>query len=259
MLNWLRHFLPFGLVRAHQIRRKLIEVGVCPTRAGRLALRPGMAFALHLNNINLLPDRALSRVDTVIDVGANVGDWTGLLLELCQPERVVCIEPDPHLAEGLRKRFARLNLVSVRESALGEKAGTAKLNIMANPVLNSLRQPTEDVTSLYPQSYEIRERREVNVEPLDAVARGLGRISLLKIDAQGFEREILAGATETLARTDLVLMEVNFRPHYEGEANFFELDTSMRRFGFCIGGISEAKGGRRQAYYADVLYVRRDS
>jgi FkbM family methyltransferase len=257
--SWFRHLLPYGLVRASQINSELVRIGLPAREARHLAMAPATAVRLDRLNFDLLPAGALHRLDCVIDVGANVGDWTADLLSLCQPPRIICVEPDPALASKLRRRFHRQPGVVIEQVAMGDAARTAEFKIMENPVLNSFREPAASMAEIYPEPFQVKQTIQVEVKPLDAIAPSAGRISILKIDAQGFEREVLAGARETLQRTDYIIMEVNFQPHYDGEAGFFELDTIMQKHGFCIGNYSAPKGGRRQALFADVLYLRKDS
>jgi len=259
MQSWLRYFLPFGLVRASQLASELATLGVPRARALRLATKRSTATRLRQHNLDLLPPNALAGSGCVVDVGANVGEWTATVLDLTSPARVLCVEPDPKLVPILRRRFVQFPMVEVCETALGSSIGLAEFNLMANPVLNSLRQPAASMSNLFPESFQIKERIQVKLCTLDTLTLTLPQISILKIDAQGFEREILLGGAETLRKTEYVLLEVNFRPHYEKEASFTELNACMQKNGFCISNYSEPKGGRRQAMYADVLYVRKDS
>jgi FkbM family methyltransferase len=255
MKTWLRHFLPFGAVRASQLASEMADAGV----ARRHALAPRAAYRWKQLNFDLLPRGALrDRSARIIDIGANVGDWTADVLWVCPSARVTCIEPDPKLAAQLRARFAQAAGVEVIESAVGDRAGTIDFHLMESSVLNSVRTPNIEISGFYPSLFQVRETVTVPVQPLDAILAGSDRIALLKIDVQGYEREVLAGAMQTLQRTDHVLLEANFRTHYDGEASFFELDSIMQRHGFALGNYSEPKGGRKQALYADVLYVRTD-
>lgn len=258
MNAWFRHLFPFGLVRASQIRSDLIRLGLTSSRATQLALRPSTPEKIRHHNLDLFPDGTLASPASIVDVGANQGDWTAAMLSVCRPTNILCAEPDPKLATKLRDRFRQQAFVAICETAVGEKAGFAELNLMENPVLNSLRVPTEEMASIFP-AFRVKESVRVKVTPLDVLTEKLGPITLLKIDAQGLEREILAGAAATLARTECVLLEVNFQPHYEGEAGFVELDALMQQYGFCISNYSPPKGGVRQALFADFLYVRKDS
>jgi FkbM family methyltransferase len=253
MKTWLRHFLPFGLVRANQLASEFERIGL-PRGS---ALQRDANRRLQYLNLDLLPSGALSGAPgMVVDVGANVGDWTATLLSFYRPAKLICVEPDPRLALHLRQRFAGNDIVTVSEHAVGSAPGKAQLNVMEDSVFNSLRKPVESVQGLYPASFRVTKTVDVEVRTLDSLLAGGGSIKLLKIDVQGFEREVLAGAKEVLARTNFVLMEANFQPHYEGEAGFHELQELMRAHGFSLSNYSKPKGSRGQALYADVLYVR---
>jgi FkbM family methyltransferase len=256
MKTWIRHFLPFGLVRASQLASEFARLGLARSHA----LRRQAGWRLQSLNLNLLPTEALAGPPaTVVDVGANTGDWSAGLLNFYTPDRLICVEPDPKLAAGLRDRFAARSTVQVVERAVGSTPGTAELKMMEDSVCNSLRQPTELMKGIYPSPFRVIETVQVEVQTLDALLADVPRVKLLKIDVQGFEREVLEGAAAVLRRTDFVLMEVNFKPHYDGEAGFLELDTIMQRRGFAIGNYSAPKGGKREALYADVLYLRPES
>jgi hypothetical protein len=86
----------------------------------------------------------------------------------------------------------------------------------------------------------------------------LERPVLLKLDVQGYEAQVLLGATETLKRMDYVLLEASFRPLYEGEKTFMDLARMMERYGFeflrPIGWLDDPQNG--EVLQADVLFGR---
>lgn len=253
MKSWLRHLLPFGLVRAVQWADEFGRIGL----ARRHALRRNAPYQLQALNLSLLPDNALAGPPAcIVDVGANTGDWAAGLLAYYAPARLVCIEPDPHLAAGLRTRFAATPAVSVIESAAGAEHGTCLLQLMEDRAFNSLRPPVAATQADYPATFRVRETRSVRLAPLDDLLADLPRIRLLKIDVQGSEREVLQGAAAVLRRTDFVLLEVNFKAHYQGEAGIGELLALLGGHGFALGSYSPPRGGRREALYADALFLR---
>ena len=257
MKSAFRHLLPFGFVKASQVASELQRLGLAKRRAWRLAADPAITRRLQRLNFDLLPEKALANLDWVVDVGSHVGDWTADLLILCPQAHVICIEPDPSLALGLRNRFAGNRGIDIHETAVGAEKGTAAFKLMHNPLLNSFRALTGEVAKYYGEPLQARAEVMVQVRLLDTLVPPAGRITILKIDAQGLEREVIAGAAKTLLRTDYVIMEVNFQVHYKGEAGFFELDGLMQSHGFVLGNYSKPRGGQRQAMYADALYLRR--
>lgn len=143
--------------------------------------------------VDELPERP-----TVVDVGANVGEFTAAVLERRPAATVFAFEANPALCAGLRERFAGQR-VSVH-GALGAERGELELHTHPdNPELGSfyLRPWVPEV--------QMCDHEHVEVSALDSFA--IERVELLKIDAEGHEPEVIAGAAETLARTCVVLFE----------------------------------------------------
>ncbi len=84
-----------------------------------------------------------------------------------------------------------------------------------------------------------------------------GRIDLLKLDVQGAERRVLAGAAECLARTSVIMIETNFVSHYEGDDLFGDLGELLGEHGFqfwTMTALFYSPAG--QAMWADAVFVR---
>ena len=78
-------------------------------------------------------------------------------------------------------------------------------------------------------------------------------VDLLKIDAEGFEKEILLGAEKTLKNTKQVLIEVRFYQLFESGSSFFEVHEILGAFGFVLMHLKACQG---QCVWADALYLR---
>jgi FkbM family methyltransferase len=143
-----------------------------------------------------------------LDVGAAFG-WYSALYALAAPEgRVHAFEPMPAHAE-MARRTLELSSVSERVSlvtcALGDTAGAARLFAFANLPAGH--------ASLHDLGRDDAVAVEVQVTTVDAylAAAGIGRVDLLKVDAEGHETAVFAGADVLLRREDgpVVLVEVN--------------------------------------------------
>jgi FkbM family methyltransferase len=141
-----------------------------------------------------------------LDIGANVGYYTALLASLVGPKgSVVACEPDPGNATLLRRTIAANAFSHVRlvEAAVSDQVGRATLHQDAawHGVHSLARENCVNQSNL---------RVDVATVTVDALlADGPGRFDFVKIDAQGAEARILAGATALLRQPHLtVLMEV---------------------------------------------------
>ena len=139
-----------------------------------------------------------------IDVGANIGYFSCLMSKLAGPSgTVLAVEPEPNNLKLLERnlKINRLTNVTVHACALGAREGTAKLGLYkpANRGRHSIldADPGRSV--------------EVKVRTLDELARssagGIAVWSLVKIDVEGYEGFVLAGAKETLPRMESLVME----------------------------------------------------
>lgn len=257
MSHPLRYFLPFGVVRFTHIFGQLRNLGLGRTEALVAAVRPSTNWHLQKSRLDLLPPGALSRLQCVIDAGANVGDWSWQLLRLRPPEKLLVIEPDPRLLPGLHKRFDNFPQVQIHHVALGAESGSLPFYQMAQSDMNSLLEPTADARQAYGETAAVQHTIQVPVRTLDSLTTGIPKVDLLKLDVQGFEQYVLRGGVETLRRTDAVLLELNFVSHYQGDLRFHELDQKMNDLGFALSNYSPPARNERFALWADGLYLRR--
>jgi FkbM family methyltransferase len=170
---------------------------------------------------------------TVIDVGANSGQFSVASLRLWQPERLFAFEPQALSVMRLKNNVGHEKGVSIYSCALGEKAATVQLNVNSHSHSSSLRHMTDAHRQAFPASRDLGQE-QVSIRTLDEVLRSeeLAHPILLKLDVQGYEREVLMGAEKTLAQIDYIVIETSFRPMYDGELTFNELNDVMKMKGF---------------------------
>lgn len=134
------------------------------------------------------------------DVGANTGFYSILLARLDTRRTVRAFEPVPRLADSCRSNLALAGLgqVTVEELALSDSAGTTPLYIPPSEL-----GMVETKASLQRSfNSEVAETITVQCETLDTVVRRLGDapLGMAKVDVEGAEHLVLAGARETMAR-----------------------------------------------------------
>ena len=174
------------------------------------------------------------KIRTVIDVGANVGQYA---LRLRQLEgfggQIVSIEPDPTSFDVLSRRASRDSRWTALRTALGDRKSTATLHVAELSVFSSLRQP-----SAYGKGADRRIKArhdvEVPVTTLDSLLaeRPVVGPVFLKIDTQGYERPIIAGARQSLHDIAGLQLELSLAPLYEGQPTIAEMLTEADALGF---------------------------
>jgi FkbM family methyltransferase len=195
-----------------------------------LQRRPGPERATVERTLERLPELGLSP-RTVIDVGAAYGDWSALAGRVFPDARLLLVEPLAEFVPFLEERKRRLPQATVISAAAGRASGTATLHVHADLVGTSLRvEPELGATD-----------REVPVLTIDElVAReGAEGPFALKLDVQGAELDVLAGAAATLDRTELVQLETLLFPFYEGAPDAADVVSFMREAGFVVYDVAD--------------------
>ncbi|MFT4572610.1 MAG: FkbM family methyltransferase [Hyphomicrobiaceae bacterium] len=175
------------------------------------------------------------QIDTVLDVGANIGQFaSGLREELGYRERIVSFEPLANAFAELQARSQHDPLWDVHRYALGRSDTTQKIHVARNSVSSSIFEMLPAHESAAPESKYVA-TEDIEVRALDSVFHDLdcdGRQLLLKIDTQGYEAEVLHGAHKSLAATRLVQIEMSLCSLYDGQPLFPEMLKLMLSVGF---------------------------
>jgi FkbM family methyltransferase len=145
------------------------------------------------------------RGDLVMDVGANIGEFTGAFRDL--GARVVAVEPQPRLSAHLRARFRSDRLVTVVSTAVSDHEGEATLYTTTADALATL-EATRANGGATGAGAELpwNGRITVPLRTLDTILAEHGVPTLVKIDVEGHEPGVVKGLTS--ARPS-VFFEVN--------------------------------------------------
>jgi FkbM family methyltransferase len=184
-----------------------------------------------------------SGADVVLDIGANLGQFAQLVFDVGFKGTVVSFEAQPEVHRELLKR-ARMRSVPGKWivadcSALGSTSGTIEMNIAGNSLSSSLLPMRAAHAEAAPASRYIS-KKLVKLERLDdAAARVVPADAslFLKIDTQGYEREVLEGATRLLERTVAVQLELSLVPLYEQAPSLVEMIAYLENRGFQMFGL----------------------
>ena len=184
-------------------------------------------------------------IDTVVDVGAHWGEFGLLLRDSGFHGRIISFEPASANVERLMRVTSGDPDWLVRPEALGRADQTLEMNVTRQTLFNSFRRPLETALEQFPGA-TVQGHEAVIIRRLDAVLDeclpGTSSRVYLKLDTQGWDLEVLAGATGCLGRIQGIQTEVSMRPIYEGAPGYAESITTLEGLGYTLTGLFPVAG-----------------
>jgi FkbM family methyltransferase len=186
-------------------------------------------------NAQLVAVLAHFRIACVLDVGANIGQYGAMLRAWGYPGRIVSFEPQAGAHGALARRAAADPAWQVAPPiALGARNGQIENEVSAESDMSSILPQSALLRQVSPSSAVVR-KETVPLCRLEDVAGSYLRPDervFLKVDAQGYEAAVLAGAGRLLERLTGIQLEMSLVPLYEGERDFRAVLDDLAALGF---------------------------
>lgn len=199
---------------------------------------PHLAFSRHLQALFGLLD-----VDIVLDVGANTGQYRDFLRhEVGFKGIIVSFEPVGHNVKVLRQRVGADPQWRIMDYALGDSDRSQCINVMKSDDFSSFLMPASVLADHYRSKCAIDHQETVTVRRLDSVmdevlaGRRHARI-YLKMDTQGFDLNVVKGASGVLHEVLALQTEVAVQRLYQSMPDLFEAIQTLNSRGFDISGL----------------------
>jgi FkbM family methyltransferase len=199
-------------------------------------------------------------VDLLIDVGANVGQYGSELRAGGYTGRILSLEPQSEPFRRLSALASSDELWTVRQVALGSHSGREEINISPLSEVSSLLEMGERQLEMDPDSAFVG-AETIRLEPGDTVVEEFindsSRVGL-KLDVQGFEMEVLAGAPALLRRAVFVECEFILVPLYEGQAKISDLVSTFYETGLRLAAVEPGQMDMETgaAIWLDAIFIR---
>lgn len=199
--------------------------------------------------------------DTIVDVGANRGQFTLAARKFCPKAVIIAFEPLVGPAIIFRSMLAKDAGITLHNIAISDKEGSMEMHISKRDDSSSLLPISLAQGSLYPGTEEIS-TKTVDVGPLSnylSTSEIVGR-ALLKIDVQGYEYEVLEGSKDLINKFTYVYCEASFIELYTNQKLAEDIIKWMLVNGFLFVGAYNFSYSSRsgQAIQADLLFKRQD-
>jgi FkbM family methyltransferase len=200
---------------------------VLETRSGmRFLVRPKTTDLTTLNEALVMRPYLCSDLielaadSVVVDVGANIGDFSVEVATLCPQGRIIAVEPVIESAAmiEINKILNELTNLEVVRVALGSSEAVVEINLAGN------------ASSLYwKKDGQVQRVRQTSLARLMDELR-IGHIDLLKLDCEGAEWEILPNSSEVLPHVKQICMEFHPMNGWTGD----KLATYLRNAGYKV-------------------------
>jgi FkbM family methyltransferase len=174
------------------------------------------------------------KVTCVVDIGANVGQFGLDVRRHGFQGQIISYEPVRKSFESLTHTMKQHQPWKAFQLGLGSAETARTINISGNSGLSSsiLEMGSLHLEN-FPDSSTIA-REVISISTIDQQLTVLGlqpQEIMLKLDVQGFEAEVLKGASQSLSKIPLCYLEVSITPLYEGEVSFLPILIELSKFG----------------------------
>jgi FkbM family methyltransferase len=177
------------------------------------------------------------QIATVLDIGANIGQFAREIRQVLSEARIISFEPLGDCYRQLTANFANDKNFTALNLALGNKKERAIINKSAYAPSSSLLPMAATHQTLFPHTKE-HQTESIEVRRLDDLAPTLKleKEMLIKVDVQGYEDRVIAGGPQTFADARFVILEIAFAILYEGQPSFDDLYRNLRALNFSYRG-----------------------
>ena len=200
-------------------------------------------------------------IEYVFDIGANIGQFSLGLLRSGYEGTIFSFEPVTKVFDTLSQNASKHLRWSAFKQGMGARSETRIISISNNNGLSSSFRKMQALhLNNFPESF-FSSQEEVSLTTFDDQIKSIGispQKCLIKIDVQGFENEVLAGAENSLPLVPVCYLESSLFPLYEGESDFRDLINLLHSHNHQLFDIFPAiRGKKGQLLQVDFITLRK--
>lgn len=175
-------------------------------------------------------------IHTIMDIGANKGQFANYISDLFPNSEIHSFEPIPNVFDQMKENTKHLN-VKAYPFALGARNEETEINVNDFSPSSSLLE----MSDLHKTNFDFATntaKQVIQVRRADEVLdfSKLKKNILTKIDVQGFEDQVILGGEELLKNSKVVICEVSFKELYKDQKLFADIFDMIRSLGFTYMG-----------------------
>ena len=196
---------------------------------------------------------------TILDIGANEGQFADKMHALFPETLIYSFEPIPEAFDQLEMNFKDIKQITGFNIALGDAAGEITFNKNESMASSSFLE----MTDMHTESFDFAVKTSpitVKVDTLDHVMNQekMDFPMLIKIDVQGFEEKVIKGGMDTIKKAEMVICEVSFTELYKGQLLFDDTYQIFKNMGFSYAGSIEQlrSPDTNRILQADAIFIK---
>jgi FkbM family methyltransferase len=216
---------------------------------------------LHPDWQALAPIGPVDKPHVLIDVGSHHGWFFHCWHDWCPQVCIHAFEPREEAASKSLNLYGASHDLTVNQVAVGSCQGSHELKIMEESLVSSsLLDHNRETWEQVQFTTGNISRRMVPVITIDDYCndREIDSIYLMKVDVQGFEMEVLEGASLSLPGIDHIFIESSIQPLYENAPDFTDVYNFLTKRGFHLMGMRTWHRGNNVLMETDMLFRRND-
>ena len=197
-------------------------------------------------------------IDKIIDIGAHKGEFLVEMLKIKKVNSFYAFEPQKNIFDDLNEKFSKNNRITLLNCAIDKEIANKKLQINKLSMTSSLAEV--NVKSLYfklknfltSSKSNFVDEYVVQTNTVDNFFKDVNlEKTLLKIDVEGFEMNVIQGSKMKLKEIPYIIIENQFGNHYKNN-NFDEIKNVLLKYNFVIS----KKFVFPTMHYQDVLFKK---
>jgi len=189
-------------------------------------------------------------INSLLDIGANNGGYAKSMRKLGYRGKIISFEPLKSAFLDLKKASSKDKSWIVNNYAIGNEDKNGVINVAGNSFSSSILEMLPSHLNSAPQSKYVAQE-EIEIKKIDSIINEFCKKEdnvMLKIDTQGFEKNVIEGANESLKNIKIIQLEMSIIQLYESEMLYMDMINHLDKKGFQLfsleNGFSDPTTGR---------------
>ncbi len=227
----------------------------------RIVNKFGIDITKHRNQRDSFDGISSYGIKTVIDIGADIGQFAKEAREKIPQAQIYSFEPLSQTYKDLVRNMSEDTQWKSFNYGLGSQNQEMKITLNPHSPSSSLLEKSEFMEKVFPHT-QGGSIETIKVRTLDSMAQDIkieGPL-LVKLDVQGYESEVIKGGVQIISKARVILIETSFFALYKQQPLFDDIYNTLRSLGFSYHGSLQTKRNPKtgENLFEDAIFIKKD-